>query len=162
MPTKIDWARLAAYIDGEGSIFIRDRQPTETDIKKGRIRGHCLVICVANTDPRLVYWCKQKFDGCAYRTKRTSPGRGKYPVRAGFEWIIGQTKAAKILEACMPYFLLKREQAEIALAFQATVSRTANTRWKGGVSKELYQRGEAMRTELQRLKHVPLEHLKPN
>lgn len=162
MPTEIDWARLAAYIDGEGSIFIRERKPTERDRRTGTIRGHLLSLSICNCDPRLISWCKETFGGgCAYQAKPDSPNvSAKYqrPRRAQFQWIIGQAKAAYILDKCMPYFILKKEQAEVALAFQKTVSRTKHTRWKGGISPEMYQHREELRIELQRLKHVSFEN----
>ena len=162
MPSEIDWARLAAYIDGEGSIFIRQRPQSAKDKARGASRGHYLVLCVVNCDPRLITWCKETFGGgCAYQSKPDSPAVGaKYqrPRRAQFQWIIGQQKAAHIIDKCMPYFILKREQAEVALAFQKTVSHRGNTRWKGGVSPELYEHREELRLELQRLKHVSFEN----
>jgi hypothetical protein len=157
MPTEVDWARLAAYIDGEGSIFIRQRKATAGDVRKNQARGHSLVVTIANCDIRLLNWCRENFDGCVYRSRPDSPGVGaKYqrPRRAYFAWIVGNAKAAHMLDKCMPYFICKKEQAEIALAFQKTVSRRNHTRWKGGLPSGLYEEREAFRLELQRLKHV--------
>jgi len=156
MPTKLDWARLAAYIDGEGSIFIRHRKETVTDIANQWNRGHELHVVINNCDPRLLVWCKDKFGGCVYQASPDTPGVGKKylrPRRASFQWLTSTTKAANILKGCMPFFLLKREQAEVALAFQATV-RHAHAR---GLPVGLVEQRENFRNELKRLKHVPIE-----
>jgi hypothetical protein len=45
MPTVIDYARLAAYLDGEGHIGICS--------KKGRKSPYSLSVSIGNTDKRL-------------------------------------------------------------------------------------------------------------
>src|ERR1700724_1637188 len=107
-PTQIDWAGLAAFIDGEGTIVII----------KARLHYTQLVIRVANTDPRLPLWCKQVFGGKVYAS---SPSRSGLSTRRNFySWATQSQKAEDILRECLPHFLLKREQAEVALAYRET------------------------------------------
>ncbi|HEV8525223.1 MAG TPA: hypothetical protein VGQ71_12040 [Terriglobales bacterium] len=112
-PTKLDWVRLAAYIDGEGSILI-----TERHYKTSPYLGMYIRVVLANTDPRLCLWAQERFGGVFVISQRDKPAHHKTP----YKWHVSCNQAACILERCLPYLLLKREQAEIALAFQSTVT----------------------------------------
>ena len=109
-PSEIDWARLSAFIDGEGSIAI-DKQ-----IRADCITPHYgLVIVIANTDPRLVLWGRERFGGKIYaRSIRSAKHRMAYA------WHLSSSQAEFVIRGCLPYMLLKREQAELALAFRET------------------------------------------
>lgn len=109
--SDIDWARAAAFIDGEGNIHINRRGA------EGKHRGHYLKVTVTNTDPRLLLWFKQKFGGAV----NGSGKRQKSNHRQAFRWLCSCRTAAEVLRGCLPYLLLKRDQAEIALAFQSTL-----------------------------------------
>ena len=111
-PNEIDWARLAAFIDGEGSILI-----TERHYKTSPYPGMYIRVILANTDPRLLLWAKDRFGGVFVIAQRDKPAHHKTP----YKWHVSCNQAASVLEKCLPYFILKREQAEVALAFQRTV-----------------------------------------
>lgn len=115
-PTVIDWARLAAFIDGEGCIRITEKK------EKHYPRAYLyLQINISNTDPRLPAWLKKTFGGGVYHSRRAS----KLNVRWSdcFMWMVSGGRVAELLQGCMPYFIIKREQAETALAFQETIGR---------------------------------------
>lgn len=101
-----DLARLAAYIDGEGCISI---EPV------GVKRSHRMQVAITNTDVRLVVWLKDTFGG-EYRAKGKTNSR-----RRIWYWYAGSALADELLKACLPYFIMKRDQAEIAIAFRRTV-----------------------------------------
>jgi hypothetical protein len=86
-PSQIDWARLAAFIDGEGCISISG--PSESG---KRTRSTYLLAKITNTDARLLEW-------------------------------VGNTlrMATEVLEGCLPYFIIKKEQAEVGLAHQRLI-----------------------------------------
>lgn len=110
-----DWARLAAYLDSEGHI----RVVTKFQVTKGRrYLLDYLSIDVANTDPRLAEWLRARFGGHV-AVSRQNDSRW----RSCHHWRIGSAQAADVLRGALPYFVLKREQAEIALAFHATQRR---------------------------------------
>jgi hypothetical protein len=48
-----------------------------------------------------------------------------------FYWTVACNKAEAILRGCLPYFIVKRDQAEVALAFQATIDRARSNGVKG-------------------------------
>lgn len=109
--SEIDWARLAAYIDGEGCIRINTNHGANGTSR----RVFYAEVLVANTDFRLLQWMKLTFGGSIHGTsmaKRHKP--------CGI-WCVGARHAATIVAKCHSYFIIKREQADILLAFQATI-----------------------------------------
>src|SRR6266487_290333 len=110
--SEIDWARLAAYIDGEGSIRIAGVKGKQAWSR----RVLYLEITVANMFAGLSEWLKTTFGASVY-TGNKNHAKWK-PV---FMWVAGSQHAAQILERCYPYMIVKREQALIGMAFQATI-----------------------------------------
>lgn len=108
--TPIDWARLAAFIDGEGHIALNQNM-----MSNGKPYAYLRVV-VTNTDPRLIVWCQRLFGGGICRQTRVQLNQQNC-----FKWTATCRHAEAILQGCLPYFVLKRDQAEIGLAFQATV-----------------------------------------
>jgi hypothetical protein len=120
-----DWIRLAAFIDAEGTIAIKNLRT-----KSGRYSQ--LIVAIANTDPRLPMWCKENFDGLLYASDDNAKKSSKQ--RRFWRWITHSAQAEEIIRGCLPYFLLKREQGEIALAYRKTFhfrSRKGLGRGKG-------------------------------
>lgn len=112
--TQIDWARLAAFIDGEGHI----RVVTKTQTVKGRVYLQDYVdLGVSNTKPALMVWLTKTFGGSIQ-----SNGRA-VGCKPAWNWNVAAAHASDILRGCMPYFILKGQQAELALAFYATMKR---------------------------------------
>lgn len=103
----IDLARLAAYIDGEGYIRIRGKRSHHTD--------H-IDLSVCNTDYKLHLWLKGTFGG---RIEISDSGKGKY--KKCWKWRAGIKLSYVLLKASLPYFIMKREQAEIAIGFHELV-----------------------------------------
>jgi hypothetical protein len=148
---EIDAARLAAYIDGEGCIAAHHHRQKD---KNGKIyEWHVVGIHVYNTDPRLPLWCKKITQIGNMKEDRTFQ-RSKN-ARICFVWRVYAQAAAEILKECLPYFILKREQAEIAIAIQATKKSHPGK----PVSVELYAAREKMANELSQLKKRPFENL---
>jgi hypothetical protein len=134
-PTQIDWARLAAFIDGEGCIRIASAKA------KNWKREHLYIdVRIANTDPRLAQWLSSLFGGKIY----TSP-RKKSTWAACFWWAISCKKAAALLTECLPYLILKREQAETALALQSTMTNRWGVR---GAPQEVIDLQQSLKVKL--------------
>lgn len=107
----IDWARLAAFLDGEGSIMISIQRRSKR-WKPSRQPAMSLRIHVYNTDIRLINWLVETFGG-QFEVNSNST-HVKRPV---YKWRCLGKDRRFILEGCMPYFILKKQQAEIGLAF---------------------------------------------
>ena len=108
-----DWARLAAYIDGEGSVFIQ-----RSSVKTGRKRpNYVLTLIVAGTDYRLMRWLVGTFTGNVYFSQ--SKNMRIKSKKTCHSWRIFDDRAGAVLERCSPYMIIKKEQAEVALAYRA-------------------------------------------
>ena len=111
-PRDIDWARLAAYLDGEGHITILRDSPNRCERVSPQ---HIVRVEISNTDPRLIHWCINTF--CAGRCIKRPPVGTHKPV---YQWRADGTMAEWILDGCMPHFIIKREQAQICLVLRET------------------------------------------
>lgn len=118
-PSQVDWARLAAFIDGEGHIRIHEHY-TKHARKHGWGPTLYVYLTIDNTDIRLVNWLRETFGGCVNLNREFKPSKA---WKTCFKWTVSSRFAAMLLESCLPYFVMKREQAEIALQFQATIGR---------------------------------------
>lgn len=107
--SEIDWARLAAFIDGEGTIHI-----SRNDVAKSSVTPvFTLFVVLGNTDLRLINWLVDTFTGIVCKAKkRSSKWKDMY------QWRQASKRAEVIVEHCLPYLICKREQAETALAFR--------------------------------------------
>ena len=102
------YAYLAGFFDGEGSI----------SIERAGMNSQSLRINAVNTDPRPIEMLQRVFAGNFRSTLfrgRTKDGREYRPT---YHWRVSSTLAKDALEAMLPYLTVKRERAEIAIAFE--------------------------------------------
>jgi hypothetical protein len=137
MPTREDLVKLACYIDGEGTIVII----------KARKHYTQLVVRIANTDPRLPMWCYRTFGGKIY----ASDGKGNQ--RRYYTWVTQSQKAENILRLCLPHFLLKREQALVALEYRDTFQHRKGRIPEQDLTEDRQVIRKAFREKLSRLKY---------
>ncbi len=138
-PSEVDWARLAAFIDGEGCVRISHLKRKD---KNKYTMWMEVVIC--NTDPRLIQWLVNTFG--IGRVASMSHQNVKWAT--SFRWHTSCRQAEWVLENCLPFFVIKREQAEIALAFQATLQRVGVK----GHSDEVWNKRWALKSSLSSVK----------
>lgn len=118
-PASTDWARLAAFIDGEGTIGLNPRRTKDSPI-------FCARVQITNTDPRLPVWLYDNF-GFAVTIGNRKSDRWKdcyWSSAHGY-------RACWVLRNCLPWLLLKKEQAEIVLKHQTTIGFVAFDRGPG-------------------------------
>jgi hypothetical protein len=133
------YAYLAGIIDGEGSISARFGSNA-----KGRNPTLHLDLMVINTNTRLIAWLLENFGGRA-KPRQFHDGR-----KVVYEWVLAMRGAANLLPHVLPYMLLKREQAEIALKM-ASLALPYGAARKRGISPELQAERAALLAELRRL-----------
>lgn len=109
-PTVLDFAQMAALIDGEGSILLS---------RPKRGKASLLRVFVTNTDGRLIDWCLRRFDGGVLVWKSKIKNRATQ-----YKWNTSSRKAEELLRKCLPYFVLKGRQARLALRYRSTVGRS--------------------------------------
>ena len=142
--SEIDWARLAAYIDGEGCIRIAGVRGATPYSR----RVLYVEVTVTNTDIRLADWLRRTFGGSTHINNKRANQAKWSPATA---WVVGSQHASKILERCLPYFIIKREQADVALAFQRTIITDRRYGCKGRPI-ELIDQQHLLKEQLQTLK----------
>lgn len=119
-PSEIDWARMAAYIDGEGSVLINPRSGRKNYVTDAS--GFYLRITVANTDVRLPIWLKETFGG-SYKDANTPKYYEGQNWKRAYHWNTASNRAAWILFNCLPYFVMKHEQAQIGISLQESMNK---------------------------------------
>jgi len=118
-PSEIDWARLAAYVDGEGHIAIKD---SKYKTKSGEARNyHVMTVAVHNSGIYLMKWLVKTFGG-AYWLSHSKHNRPAH-WHDCWKWELSSGNAENALRHILPFLLVKSEQAEVALALRATVSK---------------------------------------
>ncbi len=119
-PSKTDWAYVAGMIDADGSICI-----SKTTAKARNGRPYWLFDCrtvVSNTSMDLMRWLKNKFGGYDKLTvnaiSKKAKENGQKSIKPCYVWQMEGYKAQeRFLLAILPYLVIKREQAILALEF---------------------------------------------
>jgi len=113
MVSETDRAYLAGIIDGEGSIGIDNH---------GGVRSPSVRISITNTNVNLLAELKAIWGGwlSSCRTK-------KFGWKSCSDLIFAGKPSSEILEAAQPYLKAKKEQCQVALQFNKTVS-SSNTK----------------------------------
>jgi len=111
-----DLAYLAGIIDGEGTIGIYRKGGTT---KRPHYEGTVIVV---QRDPTIPQWIQQRFGGSLiHRVFRIRGGkRDRYTY---WRWYLIGKKIGPFLERCLPYLIIKREQAECAIELAGTILR---------------------------------------
>ena len=94
-------AYVAGILDGEGSISIRNQAPHHNF----QIR-----IVVVNTFLPLLKNLQEQFAGSIYQRKPIGLSK-----KECYEWVSTGNQAEGILKQLLPYLLIKRKQAELAI-----------------------------------------------
>lgn len=115
----IDARYLAGFFDGEGSILIL---PMYKKRKTGGETFWYLRLCITNTHQGVMEWIQSIFGGCL----NNHPGNKRGNSHVWF-WQAYSQEAKHILKAMLPYFRVKRNQAELAVQFQEMIESKSTT-----------------------------------
>lgn len=140
-----DWAYSAGIVDGEGSIFIKRTKPNGR--QRGKSCQHTLVVIVTNTDLQLLDWLQGLFGGSVGLPKQPQSSaviRGTRPCKV---WQVGGARASAVLRGILPYMRIKREQAEIGIAFHGA-KRAQVVRWREPLDPQQIAEREGFRERL--------------
>lgn len=118
--SKTDWAYVAAMMDGEGSFSITKSQTLSASGKLYWLFD-CKVM-VSNTSMKLMKWLVAHFGG-SYRISvshisKKARANGQKSIRPCGRWTVdGYENQEKFLLAVLPYLVIKKAQALVALKF---------------------------------------------
>lgn len=117
----IRYAYLAGFIDGEGCIRI-----TKTKIQdaaRRRTHAYFLWMTAANTCEAVIRAIREEFGGDVADTRKYK----KNPNWANsWRWRITGPRCAKIIERMLPFLIVKRNEALVALEFQRQARPRSN------------------------------------
>lgn len=105
----IDLAYAAGLIDGEGCIQIIKH--TDKNCRRGY--KWWLNVTVSMCDREAVDFLRSCFGGCIYTPKRLT-----IKNREIYRWSITTRQAGEFLDQILPYLIVKKELANIAVKFQ--------------------------------------------
>lgn len=111
--TKEDLAYMAGIIDGEGSICVYSFFASPHQRNGKRYLRHSTMLSVSNTSTALMDWIVERFGSKMRTVKRT-----RQDWKQAYHWQVGYARAAEILQAVLPYLVIKRRQAELLIEFQ--------------------------------------------
>lgn len=107
MTTQEKIIYLAGIIDGEGYIGInKSKNYQGKPLFKLRV-----VVCNTNTD--LIKWLVDNFGG--YITKKKTYS---YKHKVSYNWKVNCDKAGDVLSLVLPYLIIKKRQAELAILYR--------------------------------------------
>ncbi len=113
IPEEKDLAYFAGFIDGEGYIGISRMAQRKAVSPQWRVQ-----VSASNTDPRVISQLKECFGGHFNLCHKRKFGNDR-PV---FQWCVISKQASIFLQAIRPYLKMKRDQADIAISFQKTLT----------------------------------------
>lgn len=97
-------AYVAGLLDGEGSIALHYR----TEKRQNRY----LQVIIYNTNARLMEWLKEQLGGHSFSKVQSNPRH-----KTAMKWVLSTRPAVELLGAVLPYLVIKRPHAELALNF---------------------------------------------
>ncbi len=111
---ETDLAYVAGIIDGEGCVQIQKVKPHNRE----KSEQYKLQLRVYNTDRSLIEYLNQLFPAYTYDGSEKRNNRRKQ-----FCWHANGKKTVIILQQVLPYLVVKKEQALLAIEFYETFNR---------------------------------------
>jgi hypothetical protein len=109
--TDTDRAYLAGILDGEGAIMLCARS---------KAQGWHLRVEVTNCDRRMLDWLAERWGGKPRVTWRNE-AIVRPNWRTKYSWARDARSAVPVLFDALPYLVIKKRHAEVALEFAATM-----------------------------------------
>jgi len=116
MPTLTEWAYLAGLIDGEGSISVMRQGGKPAAV---RVRFN-------NTDEAVIDWVLIRFGGILGEANSNS----SYGKRTCYRLDWNSVNAIPVLEGTLPYLVIKRQLALVALEYLTLTGRQRTNKHK--------------------------------
>lgn len=107
MTTPIQWAYLAGFYDGEGTITTTKQQRADG------VSYYQLRFVISNTSYEVLKSLQEQFGGSIHGHKPTNTKHRKF-----FQWYMSSVeKTVPVLKGMLPYLRYKTQEIELALEF---------------------------------------------
>jgi hypothetical protein len=114
-------AYCAGFFDGEGHICIAYSKAKIGGSPKSKYARYSLRVAATQCSGPVIQWMKDNFGGRVYYSVgKRSYDDGQY---GRWNWELSSARAATFLAAIRPWLIVKAEEADLALKFQATMNR---------------------------------------
>jgi hypothetical protein len=115
VPTELDAAYTAGFVDGEGTIYVRAQRRKLLEEKGWNVSAYALVVA-SQVDPRPLQWMQQRWGGYLRPIKNRERSVRE---RNAWEWGCSSRQAYKLLHDIRPYLRCKGAQADNAFRLEA-------------------------------------------
>ena len=115
---KLDIRYLAGLMDGEGCIAIRLRK----DMPKNPRNSYMLVVQISMTHEGVISAIKKSAGGAMSEIK----WHRRMSNRPAYQWRLYSNAAAEFLEKCLPYLIVKKDEALLGISFQKHMNEYLN------------------------------------
>jgi len=143
---EVELAWLAGIVDGEGSITIRKGQ-----VNKGQVQ-----LSVGNTYKEAIDKIKEMTGFGYVRLLHRDLERPFYKKskthKPCYQWKVVSNQACSALRPLLPYLVIKKEQAILALKYQEILSEQGRGR-PGGIDQSFFIRRDEIRDKISKLNH---------
>lgn len=146
-------AYVAGLFDGEGWITVSTWHNAKKQYPQWSPRyiRHQLMVGIANTNKPLIDRIHQQFGGDLYINN--SANKKNPNNRLGYTWRKSSLKASEFLELLLPYLVVKREEAILAIELQKHITDNKNVvRYKPERADEIYSHRQHIADSIRALK----------
>jgi len=114
---KANWSYLAGFFDGEGCIHIADfMYPYKKPDRMQQV--YRLDIHITQTDLAMAKWLVEHFGGVYYTIESNNKNNARKNWSTPYRWVPkGKKNKEELLLGMLPYLIIKREQALVALDY---------------------------------------------
>ena len=145
--TDTQIAYVAGIFDGEGCIFIHEKNPR----KRGKSTNFELEIYVVNTNMPMLQFVQRVCGGNISKNGLRIHLRDGRLGRQSWRWAAQSRKAADLLRQLLPYLIVKYDQAVLALQFAET---KVNRQGRGRLKVEDLELRRSLAEQIKALKRV--------
>ena len=135
------FAYLAGFIDADGSIGI---------VTVAKSKTYVVQVCASNCNRTPIDMLQQRFGGKV----RTRDWKNK-KWKINYEWKLTSQKAMSVIEKLLPYLIIKKEQAQIAITAQLLKQKYSRSflRWHQDVKAARDEELEVLKLRCKQLNH---------
>jgi hypothetical protein len=114
MSSQSNAAYLAGFMDGEGSFSIVKTYQIKKRVDGSKVKGirYHLHVKITNTNKQVLDWIVEHFGGQLSNKKQVCDWKPKWDLT-----ITGNGKMESFILAILPYLIVKKQQAQVALDF---------------------------------------------
>jgi hypothetical protein len=111
----LDIRYIAGLFDADGLVRVQVWAKPNSSHVRYQVKA-----AVGMTHRPIIEQLHARFDGSLHLNRPDKKNKNHRPV---FVWNVASQKAAVFLQAVLPYLVVKREQAELALQLQASIDK---------------------------------------